>query len=146
MRLKIENWFIKNREGNKLEFKQTFQKKQKEYIRTICAFANNSWWNIIFWVSDNPRKPIWLIGNKYTDFINYDQKDLNNQILNTLSWEIIFKISDFEQNWFKFWYLEVKEAKIKPIICKVTDSNQNLREWLYIIDIVQKIKKYNIMI
>jgi|GEM_PF-5506832 hypothetical protein len=40
-KLNIKNNLVNNRESVKLEFKKTFQKAQKEYLRTICAFANN---------------------------------------------------------------------------------------------------------
>lgn len=75
-KLNIKNNLVNNRESVKLEFKKTFQKAQKEYLRTICAFANNQWWKIIFWVEDKPRKPVWLSSRKYQDFNEYDTKEL----------------------------------------------------------------------
>jgi len=131
--LNLKNDLVNNRESTTLEFKKTFQKTQKEYIRTICAFANNQWWKIIFWVEDKPRKPVWLKSNKYKDFNDYDPKELSNQINNYLSENINFSFSEFTQNinWDDkiFWVLTIKESDKKPIICTSNDTSKKLREW-----------------
>lgn len=131
-KLNIKNNLVKNRESIKVEFKSTFHRSQKEYIRTICAFANSQGGEIIFGIEDKPRKAVGLSKEKYKIFNEYDAKELTDQIHNNLSENIIFKFSEFEQvvNGIRlvFGVLAIKEAKNKPIICTTTDNAKNLRE------------------
>jgi len=131
-KLKIKNSLVRNRESIKTEFKSTFHLSQKEYIRTICAFANSQGGKIIFGIKDKPREALGLNKKKYKIFNEYDTKDLTNQIQNNLSENILFKFSEFEQriNGKKlvFGILSIEESKNKPIICTTTDSGKKLRE------------------
>ncbi len=131
-KLKIKNNLVRNRESVKVEFKSTFHLSQKEYIRTICAFANSQGGKIIFGVKDKPREAIGLNKKKYKLFNEYDSKDLTNQIQNNLSENIFFEFSEFEQeingDKLVFGVLSIKESKNKPIICTTTDTGKKLRE------------------
>lgn len=128
----IKNGLVNNRESTRLEFKKNFHKTQKEYIKTICAFANHNGGEIIFGVEDSPRKPTGISGCKYNDFNEYDPKELTTQIQNNLSENIEFSFSEFKQiineNEVVFGVLKIEESKNKPVICKTTDSGKKLRE------------------
>lgn len=129
--LTIKNYLVKNKENTHLEFKKTFYSKIKSYIRSIAAFANNSGGQIIFGVENKPRKPVGL-GNDFDKFNDFDNKELITCIQNCLSHNIYFEMDFFEQeiNSIKiiFGNLTVKEANQKPVICKVSEEKENLRE------------------
>jgi hypothetical protein len=119
------------RESTKLEFKISFTKNVKSYIRSICAFANNSGGHIIFGVQDKPRRPVGL-QNKLKDFQDYDGKEFETILQNYLSTKVEFEFTNFSQEIngqeLEFGILEIKESKIKPVICKISDGDEKLRE------------------
>lgn len=129
--LAIKNGLVTNRESTKLEFKTSFTKYVKSYIKSICAFANNSGGYVIFGVQDKPRKPVGL-ENKLKDFRDYDGKELETMLQNFLSTKIEFEFTNFSQEIngqeLEFGVLEIKESKIKPVICKIPDEKEKLRE------------------
>ncbi len=128
--LTIKNGFVVNRESTKLEFKESFSRNVKSYIRSICAFANNSGGCIVFGVKDKPKEPIGL-GNKSKDFRDYDGKFLEVELQNTLSTKVEFKFTEFAQvindEEVEFGVLKIEESLIKPVICKQNDGNAKLR-------------------
>ena len=127
-----DDGLVKYRESERLEFKENFHKRQKEYIKTICAFANNQGGEIIFGVKDSSREPIGISGKKRIKFIRYDSKDLTTQIQNNLSEKIDFVFSYFSQEIngkkITFGVLKIEEAKYKPIVCETTDGKRKLRK------------------
>lgn len=129
--LEIKNGLVINRENIHLEFKKTFHQNTKSYIRSVCAFANSKGGYVVFGVEDKPRKPIGL-GYDFDKFNNYNNKDFSTQIQNCLSINIDFEFRHFEQNIdnqiFCFGVLDIKEHTQKPVICKVTDEKERLRE------------------
>lgn len=129
--LTIKNGLVVNRESTKLEFKKSFSKNVKSYIKSVCAFANNGGGCIVFGVEDNPRKPTGL-GNKSQDFREYDGKDFETILQNFLSTKVEFKFTEFVQSInnkeIEFGVLEIEESLIKPVICKAPDGDVKLRE------------------
>ena len=129
--LAIKNGLVTKRESTKLEFKTSFTKHVKSYIKSVCAFANNSGGYIIFGVEDKPRKPVGL-QNKLKDFQDYDGKDFETILQNFLSAKVEFEFTNFSQEIngqeLEFGILKIKESKIKPVICKITDGVEKLRE------------------
>jgi hypothetical protein len=130
--LQIKNGLVNNRENIHLEFKKTFHSQHpKSYIKSVCAFANNNGGIMVFGVEDKPRKPIGLGGDLKT-FKGYDTKSFATVIQNCLSVNIDFEFYDFEQHIegskIVFGAIEIKEAYQKPVICKVSDGKNNLRE------------------
>ena len=130
-KLIIDDNLVKNRENTHLEFKKAFHSQIKSYIKSIAAFANNSGGQIIFGVENKPRKPIGL-GSDFNKFNEFDNKELATCIQNCLSQNI-----DFEMNYFKqkineseisFGFLTVGESTQKPVICKISDEKDKLRE------------------
>lgn len=129
-KLIIENSLVKNRENTRLEFKKTFHLQIKSYIKSIAAFANNSGGQIIFGVENTPRKPVGL--DDFNKFDCFDNKVLSTCIQNSLSVNVEFEIDYFKQEIgdkeIVFGYLIVNESNQKPVICKVTDGKEGLRE------------------
>ena len=129
--LAIKNGLVTKRESTKLEFKTSFTKHVKSYIKSVCAFANNSGGYIIFGVEDKPRKPVGL-QNKLKDFQDYDGKDFETILQNFLSAKVEFEFTNFSQEIngqeLEFGILKIKESKIKPVICKIPDNVEKLRE------------------
>ena len=129
--LLIENNLVKNRENTRLEFKSVFHLQIKSYIRSIAAFANSSGGQIIFGVEDRPRRPIGL-GGSFKKFDEFDNKALSTCIQNCLSTNIDFEMDYFKQkineNEIIFGVLTIKEASQKPVVCKVSDGRESLRE------------------
>jgi hypothetical protein len=130
-KLTIKNRLVQNKESSQVEFKQSFSKNTKSYVKSVCAFANNKGGYIVFGVGDSPRSPIGL-GKKYDIFNNYDSKDFATTIQNCLSINIDFELYSFEQtiNTEKkvFGVLKISESSQKPVICKISDHDAKLRE------------------
>ncbi|MBW7954233.1 ATP-binding protein [Candidatus Gracilibacteria bacterium] len=96
-KLEIKKGLVNNRENSQLEFKKTFNNYIKNYIKTICAFANNKGGYIVFGVEDKPRKPIGL-GNDYNKFNNFDLKDLTTHLQNSISYNLEIEMNSFSQD------------------------------------------------
>lgn len=130
-RLKIKKGLVVNRESIYLEFKENFHKSQREYIKQICAFANNKGGEIIFGVKDKPREAVGL-NKKYDSFNDYDPKELATQMQNSLSENVEFSFEEFSQKVegksIIFGVLKIEESNIKPVICKIADDTKKLRE------------------
>lgn len=129
-KLIIKNNLVNNRENIHLEFKESFTRNVRTYIKSVCAFANNKGGCIVFGVKDKPRIPNGL--NDFNKFNDYDSKDFATEIQNCLSIYIDFEFSYFEQNindnFKKFGVIKIKELDQKPVICKISDNSHKLRE------------------
>lgn len=110
-------WHIKRRESFDLEFKENFHFGNPlfEYCKSLVWMANNKWGEIIFWVSDKPRIPVWMRNDKFQDC---DPSKINQILQEYFSHEIEWEMRIEELSWKNFWIITVKEARQKPIICR----------------------------
>lgn len=117
--------YVKQRETETLEFKQSFQYGDTllEYLRTLVGMANNKGGAIIFGVQDKPRLPIGLLNDK---FENCDPTKITRLVKENLSHEIDWRMEVIELFGRKFGVMEVIESEKKPVICK--KNNGIIRE------------------
>ena len=132
-KLTIKDNLVNNRESNTIEFKESFNKNFKSYIKTICSFANSKGGAIIFGVKDKPRKPVGINDVKLKEFRDFDCKNLETELQSYLSETIQFKLEEFTQKINEdnlvFGVLSIEEASNKPVICKKNyDRKPTLRE------------------
>ncbi len=116
---KGDSFIIKNREGDKREFKLLFEnEKLWKYAQTMVAFANRDGGVIFFGIKDKPHELIGIAGNEPEDqvFANF----LNSYF----EPEISFKLDTLEINGKKLFYILVYPAINKPIICKKEKNHQ----------------------
>lgn len=131
--------YLKSREGNSLEFKESFNKgNTAKYSKTMAAYANNRGGYIVFGVKDNPRE---VIGLKNNNFENFNQETftetINSLFAPSLEWECgtfllqiratITNANDeteagFEEKLIGWLYTE--EAEYKPVIAQKADSGE----------------------
>lgn len=119
--------FLKKREGNDVEYKESFiNKSLAKYIKTAAAFANKNGGVLIFGVKDSPHKKIGL--NNET-FEKYDNAEFSKSINDILEPEILFEKGIIEIDNLKFGYYYFKESNNKPIITKKNfGNNQEIKE------------------
>jgi predicted HTH transcriptional regulator len=129
-----EKGYLVNRESYNLEFKQNFHfgDDLKGYSKTMVGMANNKGGKIIFGIKDSPRIPVGLDKNKFQEF---DSKKMNEIIYEHYShefdWEfatIEIKATELKQinlfsEFLEFGQITIKEAGVKPIICKKVFKN-----------------------
>lgn len=105
------------RESHDLEFKANFHFGDSiaEYMRSAVGMANNRGGEIIFGISDSPRKAIGLTNDK---FDNCDSKILSQFLLDNFSHDFEWGMETMvyeEKNYGRLWILE---ANNKPIVAK----------------------------
>ncbi|MDO3388006.1 putative DNA binding domain-containing protein [Gilvimarinus sp. SDUM040013] len=108
---------LTKRESFDLEFKQSFHYGDSlhTYVRSLVGMANNRGGRIVFGIQDHPRVPIGLTNDK---FDKLDPTKLNAVILEYFSSDISYSIDSFDWKGKSFGILSVKEARVKPIICR----------------------------
>lgn len=110
------NGYLRHRESNSLEFKESFNIANKSsYAKTLAAFANNRGGYIVFGIKNHPRKPI---GIKKDKFESIKQEDITDFLLNHFAPDIKWEMGIVNIKGLSFGFLFVSEAEEKPIICK----------------------------
>lgn len=117
---------IKKRESFDLEFKANFHYGSQllEYCRSLVGMANNKGGQLIFGITDKPRLPSGMTNDK---FLNCDSSKINQALMEFFSHEVEWEMDTLEFNGKSFGRIKVKEAKLKPIVCK-KNSDKILRE------------------
>lgn len=118
---------IVNREGTKMEFKESYNHgNMAQYFKAMAAFANNSGGYIIFGVGDNPRRLVGLKDKSLAQFEGLKVEDLTKNLLDYFSPEIKWEHRTFEYLDMSFGVIYVHELLRKPCICKKRhDANDN---------------------
>jgi len=132
---------LKSREGNTVEFKESFNiANTPKYAKTMASFANNRGGYIIFGVKDNPREPI---GINPRNFENLNQEEFTNALNSifspALEWEcgtfsLTFEtpISDTDGKVENkvvektFGWIYTEEAEYKPVIAQKVNSGEKI--------------------
>lgn len=118
-----------HREAKDLEFKESFNLAGiGEYLRNFSAFANNSWWYIIFWVTDSPRKLKWLSDSSKASFLKVDEEKISGYINEHFSPYMDWELGHYEIDDKFFWIFYIYKSNNKPVICK-KDSSDTLKNW-----------------
>lgn len=133
--------YLKSRESNTVEFKESFNKgSTAKYAKTMAAYANNRGGYIIFGVKDNPREVCGLRNNNFENLSQEQFSDaLNSLFAPAIDWECgsftfqkekrtdyldeqdpIIEI-DFRIGWFY-----VEESERKPIIAQKTNDGEKI--------------------
>jgi predicted HTH transcriptional regulator len=109
--------YIKHRESFDLEFKENFHLGNKllEYCRTLVGMANNKGGQIVFGITDKPRIPKGMTNDK---FATCDPAKINQTLMEYFSHEIEWNMESIEYNGQAFGILSVKEANVKPVLCR----------------------------
>lgn len=122
-----EKGYVKQRESQCLEFKETFRFGDSlvEYARSLVGMANNQGGLIAFGIKDKPHEIVGLLDNRFESF---DPKELNKVFLEHFSVDINWRSEVIELSSKKIGVLHVSESLIKPIVCIKNHSKKNLRE------------------
>ena len=133
--------YLKSRESNTLEFKESFNKNSTpKYAKTMASFANNRGGYIVFGVKENPRE---VIGLKNNNFDNLNQEAfteaINTLFSPSLDWEcgsfileietaIVNVTDETESNTVekRIGWLYTEEATCKPVIAQKVDSGEKI--------------------
>lgn len=105
------------RESHVLEFKANFHYGDSlaEYVRSAVGMANNRGGEIIFGISDSPRKLQGLANDK---FENCDTKTLTQFILDYFSHDFEWGMESMSKGGKSFGRIWINESPIKPIVAK----------------------------
>lgn len=109
-----------SREGTRLEYKQSFNWKDKDrYLRTIAAFANNQGGHIVFGIRDKPRE---LIGLTTSRFFSMDLAIISQYILNLLTPTPIWSLNELVMNDCRLGVISVLPLASKPSVVLKNDG------------------------
>jgi hypothetical protein len=115
----ITNW----EENSTIEFKKSLQTNSetigKEYLKTICGFANNLGGVIIFGICPDKKE---LVGIK-PQFENLDNRYVSTTITKALDGSFNYSFFTMRLIGKIIGFLHIAEATIKPVILKVDSSN-----------------------
>lgn len=122
-----EKGYVKQRESQALEFKETFRFGDSlvEYARSLVGMANNQGGMIVFGIKDKPHEVVGLLDNRFETF---DPKELNKVFLENFSVDIEWRTEVKECASRKIGVIYVKEATVKPVVCIKNHHKKNLRE------------------
>lgn len=133
--------YLKSRESNTVEFKESFNKNSTpKYAKTMAAYANNRGGYIVFGVKDNPRE---VVGLKNNNFDNLNQESftdaINSLLAPSLDWEcgsFVLEIKTAIVNTSgetetkvvekRIGWLYSEEAEYKPVIAQKADSGEKI--------------------
>lgn len=106
---------IISREGNKLEFKESFNwNSRDQYTKSFAAFSNHKGGYLIFGVKNKPRD---LIGLQSANFEDLDEAKIAEYLNNSFSPEINFEKIVIEIKNKKIGILNIQESANKPVVC-----------------------------
>lgn len=126
---------IKSREGNRLEFKKSYNKGDlPKYARTMAAYANNVGGYIIYGIADSPRT---VIGLKNDNFENLKQEEITDFINSMFSPMIDWDMGTIALNGgtesdgcsskqIKVGWIYAYESETKPVIALKDNSDAKI--------------------
>ncbi|HNV88302.1 MAG TPA: ATP-binding protein [Methylotenera sp.] len=96
-----ESGYVKQRESQVLEFKETFRFGESlvEYARSLVGMANNQGGMIVFGIKDKPHEPIGLLDDRFDKF---DPRELNKIFLEYFSVDIEWNAETINFNSTRF--------------------------------------------
>lgn len=107
---------VKSREGNRRDFKESFQtKKLGDYFRTMAAFANNQGGEIVFGIKDRPHE---IVGTDLASLMS--PEDLANKIQEYFDPSIFFEVETATVEERDLFRIAVSRADSRPVICRKT--------------------------
>ena len=124
--LKLDGLKVITREGNKVEFKESFNNEdEQKYAKTIAAFANNKGGHIVFGIKDSPRE---LVGLSTNYFEELDEETITRFLNSYFSPEISFEkyVCSIESN--NLGFLEIEQSKNKPVVCIKQHNRGGIKE------------------
>lgn len=119
---KSKNHRIKNRESSYLEFKESFAKNTKKYLKTIASFANTKGGIILFGVKDSPRDIIGVNEN----FDNFSQEQFTENLNSYFSPEIEWISGVLTYDGDRLGYIYIEESEDKPVIALKNESDEKI--------------------
>ena len=127
--------FLKSRESNTVEFKESFNKNSTaKYAKTMAAFSNNRGGYIIFGVKDNPRT---IVGLKNDNFENMSQEQfseaINSLFAPAMDWDCGMFTVDIDASdgtdtvrSMKIGWIYTSEAEYKPVIAQKPNDGEKI--------------------
>ena len=107
---------VKSREGNRRDFKESFNKtKLGDYFRTMAAFANNQGGEIIFGIKDRPRE---IVGTNIDSVMS--PENIANALQEYFDPSIFFEMETETVDGRHLVRLAVSRADSRPVICRKT--------------------------
>ena len=115
---------LKHRESQTLEFKEAFNfAGLAEYFRDFAAFANNKGGWLIFGVKDTPKRVLIGLSEKsYEQIDKLDPEKISGFLIDNFAGNIQWEHEVFTINGLNFAAFYIKEAEVKPIVCKKDDD------------------------
>jgi len=127
---KKADWYLYHRESKKLEFKEQFNFWWlADYFRDFSAFANNSWWYLVFCITDTPRTLTWLSTTSFEQFDKLDPEKITWYLLDIFSQNIDWEFNTFEIDDKKIGVFYIHEWMQKPIIAKKDEGWWIIKNW-----------------
>ncbi|HBT65055.1 MAG TPA: AAA family ATPase, partial [Ruminococcaceae bacterium] len=115
--------YIKSRERNDLEYKESFgQKSWAKYAKTMASFANNKGGYILFGVKDNPRQVVGV----NSAFNNFEQEKFTEYLNSYFAQEILWETGIVEIEGKSVGFIYTGEAINKPIIAQKAESSEKI--------------------
>ncbi len=117
---------IISREGNRLEFRETFSFAAcRDKLRTFAAFANNQGGYLVFGVKDRPRT---LLGLASTNFTELETEKITGLLNEHFAPEIAWEPWEYEFGGKLFGIIYIHETEQKPLICLKNSEQGKCRQ------------------
>lgn len=114
-----QNGHVHHREGQTLEFKESFNfAGLEDYFRDFAAFSNNKGGYLIHGVADSPRTLIGLSKSATDQFEKIDPEKISGFLINIFNGHIQWEQQLFKINNLNFGVFKIYPAIVKPIIAK----------------------------
>ena len=113
---------VKSREGQSLEFKESFNGNAfAKYLKTMAAFANHAGGYIVFGITDSPRTAVGLKKKSLDKFEQLKIESFDTTVGNTFLPHIEWDCRTYDYRGMKFGIIYVSQSASRPVIC----SSQN---------------------
>jgi len=125
--LRVKDGRIYHREGQELEFKESFNfAGLAEYLRDFAAFANNRGGYMVFGVTDSPRRARGLSANARDMFDRIDLARISGFLIDLFSPEIRWEQMIVHVGGKPFGVFYIHKAAQKPIIARKDEGKDQL--------------------
>lgn len=121
------NGFLHHREGQELEFKESFNLAGlADYFRDFAAFSNNKGGYLIFGVTDKPRKLVGLSAARLEMFEKIDPEKITGYLLEIFSGDILWEQIAVKYKGMSFGVFKILPANVKPVIAKKDEGKDQI--------------------
>ncbi|MBU2503030.1 putative DNA binding domain-containing protein [bacterium] len=120
--------YVRQRESQTLEFKQTFRVGDTDllrYAKTMAGMANNQGGEIVFGIKDRPHQPMGLRDDR---MMTFDRRNMNRVLLDYFAPDFHWEHDTVELFGVTLGFITVWSAPTKPVVCTRHHDQAKLRE------------------